>query len=82
YALLTSFMAVARTWLSAPSGWLVEHVDWAAAAHGLVGALSVSITEQINWIGFFLLTTVAALPGLALLAWVTTLTRPTTDPAQ
>jgi PAT family beta-lactamase induction signal transducer AmpG len=81
YALLTSFMAVARTWLSAPSGWLVEHVDWAAAAHGLVGSLSVSITEQINWIGFFLLTTFAALPGLALLAWVTTLTRPTTDPA-
>jgi len=75
YALLTSFMAVARTWLSAPSGWLVEHVDWASAAHGLVGTLSGSVAEQINWIGFFLLTTVAALPGLALLAWVTSRTK-------
>jgi PAT family beta-lactamase induction signal transducer AmpG len=88
FALLTSFMAVARTWLSAPSGWLVEHVDWAAAAHVLVGTLSGSIAEQINWIGFFLLTTVAALPGLALLAWVTSLTKDVvnketaTDPAQ
>jgi len=78
YALLTSFMAVARTWLSAPSGWLVEHVDWASAAHGLVGTLSGSVAEQINWIGFFLLTTVAALPGLALLAWVTSRTKAAT----
>jgi PAT family beta-lactamase induction signal transducer AmpG len=75
YALLTSFMAVARTWLSAPSGWLVEHVDWASAAYSVVGSLPGSIAEQINWIGFFLLTTVAALPGLALLAWVTSRTK-------
>lgn len=75
FALLTSFMAVARTWLSAPSGWLVEHVDWASAAYGLFGTLSGSVAEQINWIGFFLLTTVAAIPGLILLAWVTSQTR-------
>lgn len=80
YALLTSFMAVARTWLSAPSGWLVENVDWAAAAHVLVGTLTGSLAEQVNWIGFFLLTTVAALPGLALLAWVTSRTRAVVAP--
>jgi PAT family beta-lactamase induction signal transducer AmpG len=70
YALLTSFMAVARTWLSAPSGWLVEHVDWAGAFAALGAGLPAAIAGQVNWIGFFLLTTVAAVPGLALLAWL------------
>lgn len=28
YALLTSFMALGRTWLSSPSGWLADHTDW------------------------------------------------------
>ena len=46
YALLSSFMAQARTLLAAGSGFL-------AAATG--------------WVGFFLLTTVAAVPGLLLL---------------
>ncbi len=50
YALLTSFMSVARTWLSASGGWLAE---------------------QMSWVGFFLLTTAAAVPGLLLLAWLT-----------
>jgi MFS transporter, PAT family, beta-lactamase induction signal transducer AmpG len=44
YALLTSFMALGRTWLSAGSGWLADHVDWVSfwalttvfAAPGLV----------------------------------------------
>ncbi len=30
YALLTSFMALGRTWLSAGSGWLADHMDWAS----------------------------------------------------
>ena len=46
YALLTSLMAVARTVLVSPAGWLVE---------------------RTGWIEFFILTTVAAVPGLALL---------------
>ncbi|WP_368904667.1 AmpG family muropeptide MFS transporter [Taklimakanibacter lacteus] len=28
YALLTSFMALGRTWLSSGSGWLADHTDW------------------------------------------------------
>lgn len=28
YALLTSFMAFGRTWLSSPSGWIADHTDW------------------------------------------------------
>lgn len=50
YALLSSFMAVARTFLSAPGGWLADQVDWVA---------------------FFLMTGVAAVPGLILLVWMT-----------
>ena len=30
YALLTSFMAQGRTWLSSGSGWLADHTDWAS----------------------------------------------------
>lgn len=29
YALLTSFMAQGRTWMSSGSGWLADHTDWA-----------------------------------------------------
>lgn len=50
YALLSSLFAFARTWLSAPSGFLA----------GAVG-----------WVSFFLLTMIAAVPGLLLLWWIT-----------
>ena len=44
YALLSSFMSVARTWLSSSGGWLADHMSWpeffilttAAALPGLV----------------------------------------------
>ncbi|RMD84334.1 MAG: MFS transporter [Candidatus Dadabacteria bacterium] len=49
YALLTSVMSAARTWLSSSGGWLADHMSWPE---------------------FFALTTVAALPGLALLWWI------------
>ncbi len=49
YALLTSLMSAARTWLSSSGGWLADHMSWPE---------------------FFVLTTVAALPGLLLLAWL------------
>jgi PAT family beta-lactamase induction signal transducer AmpG len=73
YALLSSFMAVARTWLSSPAGWLVDHVNWAGIAAALGGAawLPAASAERLNWIGFFVLTTFAAVPGLLLLAWLT-----------
>jgi len=48
FALLSSFAAVGRTWLSAPAGWAAE---------------------RLGWPGFWLMTSVAAVPGLALL-WV------------
>ncbi|MBM3927795.1 MAG: AmpG family muropeptide MFS transporter [Sphingomonadales bacterium] len=46
FALLSSFAAVGRTWLSAPAG---------------------IAAEQLGWAGFWILTTVVALPGLLLL---------------
>lgn len=49
YALLTSFMSAARTWLSSSGGWLADRMTWPE---------------------FFVLTTLAAIPGLALLAWI------------
>jgi len=58
YALVSSFMAVARTWLSASSGYFAV---------------------QFGWFDFFVFTAVAALPGLALLWWLTrsgSVTRP------
>ncbi|KQM65058.1 MFS transporter permease [Sphingomonas sp. Leaf17] len=48
FALLSSFAAMGRTWLSTPSGYAAEALGWA---------------------GFWLLTMVMALPGLALL-WI------------
>jgi MFS transporter, PAT family, beta-lactamase induction signal transducer AmpG len=50
YALFSSFMAVARTWLSSSSGYLAE---W------------------LGWVDFFILTAVAAVPGLFLLWFLT-----------
>lgn len=49
YALLSSFMVTARTWLASSGGALAEWLDW---------------------IGFFVLTTGAAVPGLILLWWL------------
>ena len=49
YALLSSFMAFARTTLSASGGWMADHADWTT---------------------FFILTTLAAIPGLLLWWWL------------
>ena len=48
FALLSSFAAVGRTWLSTPSGY---------------------IAEGFGWVGFWLFTVVAAIPGMLLL-WI------------
>jgi len=49
YALLTSFMAFGRTWLSASSGWFADQTDW---------------------VTFFVISTIIAVPGLLLLIWM------------
>ncbi|MGB6160975.1 MAG: AmpG family muropeptide MFS transporter [Pseudonocardiaceae bacterium] len=49
YALFTSFMALGRTFLASPSGW---------------------VAAQVGWVEFFLISTLLALPGLAILGWM------------
>jgi PAT family beta-lactamase induction signal transducer AmpG len=49
YALLSSFMNVARTLLASGGGWLADQVDWAT---------------------FFVLTTIAGIPGVVLLLYL------------
>lgn len=49
YALLSSFMNVARTFLAAGGGWLADQVDW---------------------VTFFVITTIAGIPGVVLLLYL------------
>ena len=49
YALLTSFMAQGRTWLSSGSGWLAEHTDW-ATFWGLTAFLAIPGLLLLLWI--------------------------------
>ena len=57
FALLTSFMALSRTQLSAPSGWLVEGIHW----ERFFSFLSVS---NLDWVCFFILTALLSIPAL------------------
>ncbi len=60
FALLTSFMALARTQLSAPSGWMVEGITWN-------NFLPFLYLEHLDWVCFFTLTAILALPALLIL---------------
>ena len=60
FALLTSFMALSRTQLSAPAGWMVEGIGWN-------GLFSFYNLEHIDWVCFFILTTLLAIPALLIL---------------
>ncbi len=60
FALLTSFMALARTQLSAPSGWMVEGIGW----NNLLPFYNL---EYLDWLCFFILTAFLAMPALLIL---------------
>ena len=60
FALLTSFMALARTQLSAPSGWMVEGIGW----NNLLPFYNL---EYLDWLCFFILTAFLAIPALLIL---------------
>lgn len=49
YALVSSFMAFARTFMASGGGWMADHVAWST---------------------YFLISTLAAIPGLLLLLWM------------
>jgi PAT family beta-lactamase induction signal transducer AmpG len=49
YALLTSFMAQGRTWLSSGSGWLADNTDW-VTFWGLTAFLAIPGLLLLLWI--------------------------------
>ena len=57
FALLTSFMALSRTQLSAPSGWLVEGINWERY-------FSFLYVSNLDWVCFFVLTVLLSIPAL------------------
>ena len=71
FALLTSFMALSRTQLSAPAGWMVEGINWDGLIIFINNFVNLNLgaapDNNIKWILFFTLTTVLAIPGLLLI---------------
>ena len=71
FALLTSFMALSRTQLSAPAGWMVEGINWDWLIIFLNPFMNINLVEgldgNIKWVIFFVITTVLAVPGLLII---------------
>jgi len=71
FALLTSFMALSRTQLSAPAGWMVEGINWDWAITFLNPFMHINLVEgldgNIKWVMFFVITTILAIPGLLII---------------
>ena len=71
FALLTSFMALSRTQLSAPAGWMVEGINWDGAIIFISQFLHINLgsilDNNIKWILFFIMTTILAIPGLLII---------------
>ena len=71
FALLTSFMALSRTQLSAPAGWMVEGINWDWVIIFLKLFMNINLVEgldgNIKWVMFFVITTVLAVPGLLII---------------
>ena len=71
FALLTSFMALSRTQLSAPAGWMVEGINWDWVIIFLNPFMNINLVEgldgNIKWVMFFVITTVLAVPGLLII---------------
>jgi hypothetical protein len=64
-------MALSRTQLSAPAGWMVEGINWESFIvfiNQFINLnLGAAIDSNIKWILFFMLTTVLAIPGLLII---------------
>ena len=71
FALLTSFMALSRTQLSAPAGWMVEGINWDGLKILISQFININLgsilDSNIKWISFFILTTILAIPGLLII---------------
>jgi MFS transporter, PAT family, beta-lactamase induction signal transducer AmpG len=71
FALLTSFMALSRTQLSAPAGWMVEGINWESLIIFISQFININLESgldsNIKWILFFIMTTILAIPGLLII---------------
>ena len=71
FALLTSFMALSRTQLSAPAGWMVERINWEGIiifiSQFIPINLEIVLDDNIKWVLFFIITTIIAIPGLLII---------------
>jgi len=71
FALLTSFMALSRTQLSAPAGWMVEGINWDGIiifiSQFIPINLEIVLDDNIKWVLFFIITTIIAIPGLLII---------------
>ena len=71
FALLTSFMALSRTQLSAPAGWMVEGINWESLIIFISQFININLEtileNNIKWILFFIITTILAIPGLLII---------------
>lgn len=66
YALLSSFMAFSRTWLSAPAGWIIDNLNW-------VNYFKLLGMENINnpeWVGFFIITALFCIPAIIFIYYI------------
>jgi PAT family beta-lactamase induction signal transducer AmpG len=71
FALLTSFMALSRTQLSAPAGWMVEGINWDGIIIFISQFIPINLEtvldDNIKWVLFFIITTIIAIPGLLII---------------
>ena len=66
YALLSSFMAFSRTWLSAPAGWIIDNLNW-VSYFKLVGIENINNPE---WVGFFIITALFCIPAIIFIHYI------------
>ena len=66
YALLSSFMAFSRTWLSAPAGWMIDNLDWGK----YFTLFGIEYINNPEWVGFFIITSLFSIPAIILIYYI------------
>ena len=66
YALLSSFMAFSRTWLSAPAGWMIDNLNWKI----YFNFFGIETINNPEWVGFFIITSMFSIPAIILIYYI------------
>ena len=59
-------MAFSRTWLSAPAGWIIDNLNWL----GYFKIIGIENVHNAEWVGFFILTSIFAIPSIILIYYI------------